>query len=158
VREVIRYQVAPDIDRETFGRLHRIAHYTALFDRDAQGCIIWDEDQDFRIWKRRPTGISSGSSEARNCTGSCRSRWKKVNRWSAPAVDVTAAAWRHCDAGEGVADVRHPDSNSALGVVRSDLIGRRTLSMIDASAWRTDAAGFGLRAAVDVTEVCRSEL
>jgi hypothetical protein len=31
----------------TFRRLHKIAHYTALFDRDAQGRIIWDEDREF---------------------------------------------------------------------------------------------------------------
>lgn len=64
VRKIIRVNPAPDIDRATFDRMHKIAHYTALFDRDAQGRVLWDDDRDWpylesaveRDWRRRQRG------------------------------------------------------------------------------------------------------
>ena len=47
LREVIWVAVSPTMPWEEFRVLHKIAHYMAILDRDAEGRVIWDEALDF---------------------------------------------------------------------------------------------------------------
>lgn len=47
VRKVLHVTPAQDIDKPTFLTMHKIAHYTALMDRDAEGRVIWDDAIEF---------------------------------------------------------------------------------------------------------------
>jgi hypothetical protein len=46
-REIIHVTVNPTMSWEEFRALHKIAHYTAILDRDDEGRVIWDDDAEF---------------------------------------------------------------------------------------------------------------
>lgn len=47
LRELIWVAVSPTMPWEEFRVLHKIAHYTEILDRDAEGRVIWDEAIEF---------------------------------------------------------------------------------------------------------------